>query len=323
MQLKDTLSMDALLVSPDTTLVEALEKVSDSTRSCLIVVDDEGKPLGIATEFDFTRHLLQHLKNGTKKALLTDIMTPNPECISYHASMYDALVAMGTHQIRHIPVIDDDGKVVDVVSEYVLMPTYRNLIEEQQAIIDAHIDTATEELKEANDQLKSLVMEDPLIHIGNRRAMEVDINFTHENARRMHHTYSVAMLDIDFFKKYNDHYGHQQGDEALIFTAQTLKHVIREQDRSFRYGGEEFALIMPETNMEGAKLLAERIIKTFNDKAYPHCGSENGILTLSLGLATFEPGDESTKNMENWKEVLKRADDALYQAKSAGRNTYK
>ncbi len=311
--------MDALIVGPDCTVIAALQLISASSRSCVVIASDDGKPLGIVTEYDFTRCLLRLLNQELplSSPALTDIMTPNPHCISFNADLYEALVIMETNHIRHLPVIDNEGRVVDVVSEYVLMPAYRQLIEEQQAIIDAHIDTATAELQNANENLKALAMEDSLLHVGNRRAMEVDINFTHENALRMNHQYSVAMLDIDYFKKYNDHYGHPQGDVALQFVAQILKSTVRDEDRVYRYGGEEFAIIMPETNLDGVQHLAQRIIDAMGRESFPHCKSDFGYLTLSMGLSCFEPS-----NREPWKSVLSRADQHLYDAKNAGRNTY-
>ncbi len=317
MQLRETLAMDALIVGPDCTVISALQLVSASSRSCLVIADDGGKPLGIVTEYDFTRCLLQILSTDIATPTLGEIMTSDPHCISFDADVYEALVIMESNHVRHLPVVDNEGRVIDVVSEYVLMPAYRQLIEQQQAIIDSHIHSATVELKDANANLKALAMEDPLLHVGNRRAMQVDINFTHENALRMNHQYSVAMLDIDFFKKYNDHYGHPQGDVALQFVAQILKSTVRDEDRVYRYGGEEFAVIMPETNLDGAQHLARRVIDTMGRESFPHCKASLGYLTLSIGISCFNPD-----NREPWKSMLNRADKHLYNAKNAGRNTF-
>ena len=128
---------------------------------------------------------------------------------------------------------------------------------------------------------------------------------------------SIILIDIDYFKKYNDCYGHQQGDECLIQVAQTLAKVTkRSTDLLARYGGEEFAAILPFTNAQEALLLAESMRQAIADLEISHAQSEiSDKITLSLGIASLVP--EPQNSLTN---LIKLADHALYSAKNSGRN---
>ena len=117
-----------------------------------------------------------------------------------------------------------------------------------------------------------------MLKIGNRRAMEIDLAFTEADAKRHHKTFAVALLDIDFFKKFNDRYGHQAGDDALRDVAQAIKYSVRDSDRVFRYGGEEILILMPETEVVAAIKCAERVRKAVEHLAVPHLDSDDGVL---------------------------------------------
>ena len=123
-------------------------------------------------------------------------------------------------------------------------------------------------------------------------------------------------MDIDYFKRYNDSYGHQSGDACLIKVAGVLKaHARRSGDCAARYGGEEFALILPELSSVQASEVAARIHQSLTELALPHSGSDYGIVTLSIGVATQVPGDKPCP-----EDLVRLADEALYAAKNGGRN---
>lgn len=125
---------------------------------------------------------------------------------------------------------------------------------------------------------------------------------------------SLIMIDIDHFKKFNDTYGHQQGDTVLKEVARLIKEQIRKMDLPARYGGEEFAIILPETDLEAAVLVANRLRKKVEMHEFP--GQETPLhVTISLGVAEF-----STENDKSKEALIKKADDALYRAKESGRN---
>jgi diguanylate cyclase (GGDEF)-like protein len=138
-----------------------------------------------------------------------------------------------------------------------------------------------------------------------------------ENARRNNQPLALIMLDIDYFKQYNDHYGHIQGDDCLKRVAQTLSHAAtRARDFFARFGGEEFMLILPETNQAAAIKVAERCRNLIFKEQIPHAKSEVGqLLTISLGIGAIIPSQQDTP-MAFMEEVDRR----LYQAKQQGRN---
>ncbi|MEE8059827.1 MAG: diguanylate cyclase, partial [Pseudomonadales bacterium] len=122
---------------------------------------------------------------------------------------------------------------------------------------------------------------------------------------------------IDYFKMYNDHYGHQAGDNALFTVAEAFRtSVSRKSDLAARYGGEEFALVLPDTNLAGAQLAAERLQQKIKRAAIPHQYSEvDSVITISIGIATLIPSAENDPAF-----LIRNSDIALYKAKDEGRN---
>lgn len=155
------------------------------------------------------------------------------------------------------------------------------------------------------EETKDLSLQDPLTGLANRRYMEMNLKKAMSLAERYRQPLTVALLDIDYFKQYNDTQGHAAGDELLVGVARRLASGTRNTDQpAARYGGEEFLLTLPETSLEGARIVAERIREEIS--------SELGI-TVSIGLAQFQPG--MSRN-----ELIESADAALYRAKQNGRN---
>lgn len=155
------------------------------------------------------------------------------------------------------------------------------------------------------EEKKALSLHDPLTGLANRRYLEIALTRAFANAKRYRSPLSVLMLDIDYFKKYNDSHGHQAGDLLLSVTAQVLSHQIREADLAARYGGEEFLVILPETDLHQAKVLAERIRVAIAKKT--------GI-TVSVGISDMSCG------VDGLEKLIQRADGALYRAKQNGRD---
>lgn len=172
-------------------------------------------------------------------------------------------------------------------------------------------------LQEANELLQRLSTVDGLTGIANRRAFDQKLNMEWSNSRRNFMPLSLIMMDIDFFKAYNDTYGHQGGDECLQKVAVAIQNTIqRNADLVCRYGGEEFAAILPETDEDGARFVAEKIRQVIEDLGIPHTGSKiSPSVTLSLGIATMIPDGNRVP-----ADLLAAADQALYQAKQSGRN---
>ena len=182
------------------------------------------------------------------------------------------------------------------------------------------INKQTGELQLANEQLILLTVQDGLTGIANRRMFDTCLNKEWRRALREQVPLSLILLDVDFFKKYNDTYGHQQGDRCLIAIAETMQKIIRRPgDLAARYGGEEFAIILPNTHEEGAKLIAERVRRGIQDLKITHSASEvSGYVSISLGLVTLVP--DHARDNQGPNPFVQSADQALYHAKEQGRN---
>lgn len=173
------------------------------------------------------------------------------------------------------------------------------------------------ELKRNRDLLESLSLQDPLTQLANRRRF--DDLFAREWLRgaRMASPLGVMLLDIDHFKEYNDLYGHGRGDECLRRVARALADVVRRPtDLMARYGGEEFVCLLPDTEIQGMRRLAERCREAIESLAIPHEASPTSeVVTISIGAVSRIPAED-----DRAEDVLSEADLLLYQAKEDGRN---
>jgi diguanylate cyclase (GGDEF)-like protein len=165
-----------------------------------------------------------------------------------------------------------------------------------------------------NRKLREEARTDALTKLGNRRRLREDLETLNARALRYGYTYALAMCDIDFFKRYNDRYGHTAGDEVLRQVAATLAAECRSGDAVYRYGGEEFVIVMPQQTIQGANIGMERIRSAIQNLALEHVDSEIGVVTISGGIAAL---DMTAGEME---APLSDADKALYEAKRSGRN---
>ncbi|HEY9735566.1 MAG TPA: diguanylate cyclase [Trichocoleus sp.] len=174
-------------------------------------------------------------------------------------------------------------------------------------------------LKAANDELERLVTFDSLTQIANRRKFDEYLEQEWKRLIRTQSALSLILFDADFFKSYNDCYGHQAGDICLRAIAQAARKVVnRPADLVARYGGEEFAVILPGTSQPGAIAVAEQIRQAVQALAISHERSEvDGMVTISLGIASMIPVVSDSVG-----ELLHRADIALYTAKQQGRNRF-
>lgn len=173
-------------------------------------------------------------------------------------------------------------------------------------------------LREANQQLEKLAYFDGLTEVMNRRGFNDTLKRYWLQARREHASLSLLILDVDFFKKFNDSCGHMEGDQCLQRISRLLeKTVLRPADIVARYGGEEFAVILMQTGIEGAQVVAEKIQSAVRHEMIPHPASPlAGHVTLSIGIS-------SSATATSTDELIRQADEALYRAKSSGRNQVK
>ncbi len=171
------------------------------------------------------------------------------------------------------------------------------------------------ELKSLNDELAAIARRDPLTGLGNRRALDEDLELLEARVRRYGHRYCMALIDVDHFKSFNDTHGHQAGDDILGAVAAELMIEARGGDALYRYGGDEFLCIFPEQTLATGILAVERMRAGVERLAIAHTDTSSGVLTVSSGLAVLESGHERHPG-----DILKEADDALYRAKQRGRN---
>ena len=172
------------------------------------------------------------------------------------------------------------------------------------------LEEKNEEIKKINQKLEKLIVKDDLTDIYNRRKLDEEIERFFAKSQRYDMTFSLILLDLDHFKLVNDNYGHNTGDKVLKEFSQLLVDNIREVDICGRWGGEEFLVVCPATELEAAENLAQRLRKIIESNDFTKVGN----LTSSLGVATYREDDDI-------ESLIKRVDDCLYQAKDNGRNT--
>jgi|TARA_R110001599_G_scaffold52092_5_gene145786 diguanylate cyclase (GGDEF)-like protein len=301
MFVKDIMNDQPLSIEQDALLNIAIPLMVERESSYLIVVEHK-RPIGIITERDITRLVSRVLENPElMDAPVESIMTPKPLCVYSGSTFKDALMISRSHHLRHLPVVNEHYELNGIVTQDNLVDSFIRLMAEH------------DQLESNLENLKLLSLEDPLTGVGNRRAMEVELKHSQAQSERLKNAYAIALLDIDFFKKFNDYYGHQAGDDALRKVSICAKNSLREADRFFRYGGEEFLILMPGATDDEALVCAERVRSEVESLALENHDTDRGILTVSLGVISTVAGD--------WQHMLKQADKALYRAKSQGRNT--
>ena len=172
-----------------------------------------------------------------------------------------------------------------------------------------------DELKKLNRELFAMSRRDPLTRLGNRLRLREDLETLGAQAQRYGHSYCAMLCDVDFFKAYNDTYGHLAGDEVLKRVADVISENLRGGDMAYRYGGEEFLIMLPEQSLESGVSIADRLRRAVEDLGMSHERNPPGVVTISLGVAALSAGEPKSAD-----ELLKEADEALYRAKESGRN---
>ena len=199
------------------------------------------------------------------------------------------------------------------VQTQILLDQYQELSTE----LENKVAQRTSALEDANKKLSELTIKDPLTGLFNRRHLDEEFSQLFSRSQRSHLPLTAIMFDIDHFKKYNDMYGHQAGDECLKQVADLLQSVFhRSTDLVARFGGEEFVVILFDTDQSAAMTLAEKAHDTILNAAIAHTGNEQGVVTICGGVATTNHRGP----VKNSETLLKQADEALYQSKELGRN---
>ena len=220
--------------------------------------------------------------------------------------------------IKAIPTEIDDqtGLVIEAVG-MVIDLTERRRAEKEIARMNTKLREINQDLETSNYHLMRLSFTDSLTGVANRRGFEETLRNEWKRAKQYNSELSLIILDIDHFKAYNDHYGHQAGDDCLVRISQAISSELkRTNDHFSRYGGEEFTIILPATNAIGALQVAEQIRSKVANLRCKHEGADDEkIVTVSLGVATLD-----LKENGGMDDLIKNADLALYEAKNNGRN---
>jgi len=266
------------------------------------------------------------LQSGDIDVLLTDWMMPGMDGTELCRRVRDEVTDNYTY-IVIVTGLADPEQILEGMNagadDYIVKPV--NSLDVQTCLVAAERVTSLHrqlslvraQLQEANLELLGRSLTDSLTNLGNRRRMEEDLLKVHARALRSRQPYCVTMFDIDYFKFYNDRYGHPAGDEALRQVARCLNRVLRAGESVYRYGGEEFLLVMPHCTTDEAVAAAERVLHAVNLMAITHDARPAGppTITLSAGVACHVPESEWTIH-----DLIERADQALYAAKLSGRN---
>lgn len=162
-------------------------------------------------------------------------------------------------------------------------------------------------------ELKKLAITDGLTGLFNSRHFYKQLDLEVDRIRRYNHSISILIIDIDHFKDYNDLFGHMEGDKVLFRIGELIKSCLRRMDTAYRYGGEEFTVILPETNNQDAIIVAERIRRIIEAETFTPSSGEKITITVSIGTTEYEPE-------ERISSFVQRADKALYVSKDLGRN---
>ena len=216
--------------------------------------------------------------------------------------------------LAHGIEVGGDDYLMKPVSEVVLkakIRAMRRLVDMQRSLVNV-----TQKLNTANKELQRLATTDGLTGVANRRMFDELARREWRRCIRLKKPMSIVLADVDYFKTYNDTYGHQAGDNCLkAVAAQVARAAPRASDIAARYGGEEFVLVLGETTLDGAKWVANNIRQHVESLAMPHASSPMQHVTISCGVASVIPYEDA-----QLEHLLKSADEALYKAKEQGRN---
>lgn len=210
---------------------------------------------------------------------------------------------------------DDKSEILALTTK---MNTHVAQVLEGRAAVEDELKNSLREISELKDDLERMRREaltDGLTGIANRKLFDLELRKSSMNAMANGEELALLMLDVDHFDRFNEHYGHQVGDQVLKLVAVTISECIKGQDTAARYGGDEFSVILPRTNLENAQRLAEHICKRVSSKNVVNrsTGERLGKITMSVGVALFEYGEPVS-------QLLVRADRTLQEAMKNGYN---
>ncbi|MGJ0411015.1 diguanylate cyclase [Aliarcobacter cryaerophilus] len=294
-------------------------------KPTILVVDDMTTTLLLIHDLLKDTYEVKIAKSGTKA--LEILESPNDiDLILLDIEMpeingYDVCKRIKNNEtIKNIPIIFITGRTSQEDEEYGLNLGAIDYITKpfNKAIVKLRIKNYLN-LKIKNDMLEKLSMYDGLTNIRNRRFFDETFEKTFNEIKRDKKSLAVLMIDIDFFKPYNDNYGHGQGDETLRKVAKALEKTIkRASDFVARYGGEEFVILLKDINKNGVEAVANNLLNAVRELKITHEFSKiENYVTVSIGVSYYNSSSDITK-----LELLLKADETLYSVKNSGRNNF-
>ncbi|WNL33600.1 diguanylate cyclase [Arcobacter cryaerophilus gv. pseudocryaerophilus] len=294
-------------------------------KPTILVVDDMTTTLLLIHDLLKDTYEVKIAKSGTKA--LEILESPNDiDLILLDIEMpdingYDVCKRIKNNEtIKNIPIIFITGRTSQEDEEYGLNLGAIDYITKpfNKAIVKLRIKNYLD-LKIKNDMLEKLSMYDGLTNIRNRRFFDETFEKTFNEIKRDKKSLAVLMIDIDFFKPYNDNYGHGQGDETLRKVAKALEKTIkRASDFVARYGGEEFVILLKDINKDGVEAVANNLLNAIRELKITHEFSKiEKYVTVSIGASFYNSSSDVTK-----LELLLKADETLYSVKNSGRNNF-
>ncbi len=290
---KEYMTSPILSVDNDATLKEVADFMNSHKTSVVLVRNKNHGYIGVVTDADFT-HKVAVKEYSVNTTTIESIMSAPIKAVDGSIFMADANGIMCQSGIRHLAVTEN-GEFIGLLSAMNFFEYY----------------------KDVEEHLSNLAIHDGLTGIYNRRYFDETLAREWKRTMREKAPLSLIMLDIDYFKKYNDTYGHQAGDECLRQVATTISGALRRPaDMAARYGGEEFVVVLPNLKLEDSAKFGETIRAKIEALKMEHKQSDaNPFITVSLGIASVVPS-----SISSYEELVGAADKALYSAKNKGRN---
>ena len=314
-----------LLLIDDHALQVELERAMQNTASIVIPSQlhsaqdciRDGKYYAILLSYENAhQHQTELLR------LIERSSVPIERILIYQQSEWDDLSALVERGVvtRLVPHFWDVQTMVDLLVRLCQQREADHSLQRSHTTISTEGDEAELrkrilELEMQNRRLLALATTDGLTGLSNRRELNDSLTKEISRSRRFNQPLSFVMCDVDYFKHYNDNYGHPAGDDVLQTIAALMRSRLRVSDMAARYGGEEFGLVLPMTSSEAAIRVADSLRKRIEEHRFPNQeGQPNGNLTISMGIATLGSGAETAA------QLIECADRALYKAKQMGRN---
>jgi diguanylate cyclase (GGDEF)-like protein len=296
-------------IQDDKTIIEAITVLQEQKTDAIIVKDNFQAPIGIFTTKDFIRFLKS---NNDINLPVKHMMSSPLEAVDHHLSVSEALSFIQNKHFKRL-IVKKDHEIIGLITQSQLLKIINHRWIEVIKQRGEELSQLNESLLEKTIRLEKLATHDYLTDLFNRSKLDSMLNYElHQVRRYTSRNLSVLLFDIDNFKKVNDTYGHDVGDEILQKIARILTVSSRESDIVARWGGEEFFMMLPETNIEQALVVAEKIRLTIEHTKF----NDDIRITCSCGIAQFRSSDDI-------KSLFKRVDEALYNAKESGKNQVK